>query len=143
MLCECFFPRWIAPPWFVLNLIWLLGLAFPPSKFLVAIMNFLGCEIVYFNPNAITALSCFTMLCECCQGIALDMNKFWYFYSPARYDKVVFSGIRLSLHHSRQNYYIDATFKGSWKGSLQRWFLVDIHVSSQWVSRRLLPPLIN
>jgi hypothetical protein len=41
------------------------GLGLPPSKFLVAIMNFLGCELVYFNPNAIAALSCFTMLCEC------------------------------------------------------------------------------
>jgi hypothetical protein len=36
-----------------------------PSKFLVAIMNFLMCERVHFNLNAIVALSCFTMLCEC------------------------------------------------------------------------------
>jgi hypothetical protein len=41
------------------------GLGLPPSKFLVAIMNFLGCELVHFNPNAIIALSCFMMLCEC------------------------------------------------------------------------------
>jgi hypothetical protein len=40
------------------------GLGLSSSKFLVAIMNFLGCELVHFNPNAITALSCFTMLCE-------------------------------------------------------------------------------
>jgi hypothetical protein len=39
-------------------------LGLPSSKFLVAIMNFLGCELVHFNLNAITALSCFTMLCE-------------------------------------------------------------------------------
>jgi hypothetical protein len=31
-------------------------LGLPPSKFLVAIMNFLGCELVHFNPNAIAAL---------------------------------------------------------------------------------------
>jgi hypothetical protein len=41
------------------------GLGLPPSKFLVAIMNLLGCELVQFKPNAITALSCFSMLCEC------------------------------------------------------------------------------
>jgi hypothetical protein len=41
------------------------GLGLPPSKFLVAIMNFLGCELVHFNPNSIAALSCFTMLCAC------------------------------------------------------------------------------
>jgi hypothetical protein len=41
------------------------GLGHPPSKFLVAIINFLRCELVHFNLNAITALSCFTMLCEC------------------------------------------------------------------------------
>jgi hypothetical protein len=41
------------------------GLGLPPSKFLVAIMNFLGCELVHFNPNAIAALSYFTMLREC------------------------------------------------------------------------------
>jgi hypothetical protein len=41
------------------------GLEHPPNKFLVAIINFLRCELVHFNLNAITALSCFTMLCEC------------------------------------------------------------------------------
>jgi hypothetical protein len=41
------------------------GLDLPPSKFLVAIMNFLGCELVHFNLNAIAALSYFSMLCEC------------------------------------------------------------------------------
>jgi hypothetical protein len=45
------------------------GLGLAPSKFLVAIMNFLGCELIHFNPNAIAALSCFSMLCECWLGI--------------------------------------------------------------------------
>jgi hypothetical protein len=40
-------------------------LGLPPSKFLSAIMNFLGCELVHFNPNVITALSYFAILCEC------------------------------------------------------------------------------
>jgi hypothetical protein len=48
---------------------------------LVAIMNFLRCELVHFNPNAIAALSYFTMLCECWLGIAPDTSQFWYFYS--------------------------------------------------------------
>jgi hypothetical protein len=58
-------------------------LGLPPSKFFVAIMNFLGCELVHFNPNTITVLSCFTMLCECWLWITPDTNLFWYFYSPA------------------------------------------------------------
>jgi hypothetical protein len=41
------------------------GLGLPPSKFLIDIKNFLGCKLVHFNLNAIAALSCFTMLCEC------------------------------------------------------------------------------
>jgi hypothetical protein len=41
------------------------GLDLPPSKFLVSILNFLKCELVHLNLNVITALSCFTMLCEC------------------------------------------------------------------------------
>jgi hypothetical protein len=48
------------------------GLGLPPSKFLVAIMNFLGCELVHFNPNAIAALNCFSMLCKYWLGIPLD-----------------------------------------------------------------------
>jgi hypothetical protein len=52
------------------------GLGLPPSKFIVAIMNFLGCELVHSNPNTIAALSCFTMLCECWLGIALDTSLF-------------------------------------------------------------------
>jgi hypothetical protein len=75
-------------------------LGLPPSKFLVAIMNFLRCELVHLNLNTITTLSCFTMLCECWLGIASDTSLFWYFYSPARYDKVVYCGIGLSLHRS-------------------------------------------
>jgi hypothetical protein len=51
-------------------------LGLPPSKFLIAIMNFLGCELVHFNLNAIAALSCFTMLCECWLGIASDTSLF-------------------------------------------------------------------
>jgi hypothetical protein len=45
------------------------GLGLPPNKFLVAIMNFLGCELVYFNPNAIVALIYFSMMCECWLGM--------------------------------------------------------------------------
>jgi hypothetical protein len=58
------------------------GLGHPPSKFLSSIMNFLECELVHINPNAIAALNCFAMLCECWLGIAIDTSLFLYFYSP-------------------------------------------------------------
>jgi hypothetical protein len=87
------------------------GLGLPPSKFLSTIMNFYGCELVQFNPNAIDALGCFTMLCECWLGIAPDTSMFWYFYSLVRYTNDVCSGIRLSLHRHHSQQYIDATFK--------------------------------
>jgi hypothetical protein len=57
------------------------GLGLPSSKFLSSIMNFLGCELVHFNPNTIAALNYFTILCECWLGIAPDTSLFWYFYS--------------------------------------------------------------
>jgi hypothetical protein len=41
------------------------GLELPPSKFLVTIMGYLNCELFDLNPNAISALSSFVMLCEC------------------------------------------------------------------------------
>jgi hypothetical protein len=77
------------------------GIDLPPSKFLISIMNFLRCELVHLNLNAIAALSCFTMLCECWLGVAPDTSLFWYFYGPAQYDKQVFFRIRLSLHRHR------------------------------------------
>jgi hypothetical protein len=89
------------------------GLGLPPSKFLVAIMNFLGCELVHMNPNAIVVFSCFTMLCECWLRFAPNTIRFWYFYSSAHYDKTVYSEIGLSLHRSRRKDYIDVTFKSS------------------------------
>jgi hypothetical protein len=119
------------------------GLGLPPSNFLIAIMNFHGCELVHFNLNTITALSFFTMLCECWLGIALDTSLFWYFYSPTHYDKTVYSGIGLSLHRHQWKAYLDATFKSSWRGSSQRWFLVNMHIPPQWVNRHLFPPLID
>jgi hypothetical protein len=119
------------------------GLGLTPSKFLVSILNFLRCELVHLNPNAITALNCFIMLCECWLEIAPDTSLFWYFYGLARYDKQVFSGIGLSLRHHRRKEYLDATFKGSWKGASQRWFLVELHFEPQWMNKQLLPPHID
>jgi hypothetical protein len=52
------------------------GLGLPPSKFLVAVMSHLGCELFHFNSNAIAALSYFMMLCKCWLGIALDTSLF-------------------------------------------------------------------
>jgi hypothetical protein len=100
------------------------GLGLPLSKFLVSILNFLGYELVHLNPNAIAALSCFTMLCECWLGTAPDNSMFWYFYPPTRYDKTVYSGIGLSLHRNRREGYLDATFKGTWRGASRRWFIL-------------------
>jgi hypothetical protein len=73
------------------------GLGLPPSKFLVSFLNFLGCELVHLNLNAITALNCFTMLCECWLRIAPNTSLLWYFNSPARYGKTDFFGIELSV----------------------------------------------
>jgi hypothetical protein len=55
----------------------------------------------------------------------------------------VYSGTGLSLRRNRREGYIDATFKGSWRGASYRWFLVDIHVPPQWACKHLLPPLID
>jgi hypothetical protein len=41
------------------------GLGLLPNKFLVTIMDNLNCELFHFNPNAISVLSTFVMLCEC------------------------------------------------------------------------------
>jgi hypothetical protein len=57
-------------------------LGLPPSKFLVTITGYLNCVSFHFNPNAISALSTFVMLCECWLGIAPDTSLFWYYYSP-------------------------------------------------------------
>jgi hypothetical protein len=118
-------------------------LGLPSSKFLVAVMSHLGCELVHFNPNAIAALIYFMISCECWLGIVSDTSLFWYFYSLARYKNVVFSGIKLSLRHHRREEYILTSFKGSWKGASQWWFLIDMHVQLQWVNKHLLPPLID
>jgi hypothetical protein len=93
------------------------GLGIPPSKFLVSILNFLRCELVHLNTNIITVLSCFTMLCECWLGITLDTSLFWYFYYPTRYDKTIHSRIELSMRRHRRKEYLDASFKGCWKGA--------------------------
>jgi hypothetical protein len=89
------------------------GLGQPLSKFLVSILNYLGCELIHMNLNAITVLSCFSMLCECWLGIPPETSLFWYFYYPSRYDKKVFVGIGLTLCHNRQEEYLNTSFRGS------------------------------
>jgi hypothetical protein len=75
----------------------------PPSKFLSSIMNYLGCSLVHLNSNAVSVLSSFVMLCECWLGIPLDTSLFWYYYSPTRYIKTIFSGIGFSLRRNRRD----------------------------------------
>jgi hypothetical protein len=94
----------------------IVGLGLPPSKFL-SILNFLRCELVLLNLNAIAKLVCFTMLHECWLRIPPETSLFWYFYGPAWYDKYDFSGIGLTLRHHRRKQYLDTTFKGCWKGA--------------------------
>jgi hypothetical protein len=106
-------------------------------------MNYLDYELIHFNPNAITTLSYFTMLCECWLGIASDTSLFWYYYSSARYDNVLYGGIGLSLCRHHQKDYILAVFKSCWKDSQKRWFLVDMHVDPQWVNKLLFPPKVK
>jgi hypothetical protein len=96
------------------------GLGLLPSKFLVTIMGYLNCELFHFNPNAISALSTFVMLCEYWLGIPPDTGLFWYYYSLARYSKVIYGRIGLSLHRHRHDKYILASFKSCWKGSQER-----------------------
>jgi hypothetical protein len=96
------------------------GLGLPPSKFLAAIMNYLGCSLIHFNANALAALSSFVMLCKCWLGILPDSNLFWYYYSPFWYAKFIYGEIGLSLHHHRQDEYISALFKGCWKHSWKK-----------------------
>jgi hypothetical protein len=121
----------------------LAGLGFLPSKFLAAIMNYLGCSLVHFNTNAIAALSNFIMLCECWLGILLDSSLFWYYYSPSSYTKFIYGGIELSLRRHHHDEYIPALFKGCWKHSQKKWFLVDMHVQPLWENKLLFPPFVK
>jgi hypothetical protein len=86
------------------------GLGLPPSKFLSSIMNYLECSLVYLNPNIVSALSSFVMLCEYWLRIPSDTSLFWYYYSPSRYTKTNFGRIDLSLRRKRRDEYIKATF---------------------------------
>jgi hypothetical protein len=119
------------------------GLGLPPSKFLILILNYLRCELVHLNPNAITTLNCFSMMCECWLRIPPDNSLFCYFYYPACYDKQDFSGIGLMLRHHCQKEYLNAKFMGSWNGTSQKWFHIDIHTEPQWTNKHLLPPHVE
>jgi hypothetical protein len=119
------------------------GPGLPPSKFLVIIMGYLNCELFHFNPNAISALSTFVMLHECWLGITSDTSLLCYYYSPARYSKVVYGGIGLSLHRHHRDEYISASFKSCWKGSQERWILVHMDKPAPWGIMLLFPLIIK
>jgi hypothetical protein len=52
------------------------GLGHPLNKFLVDVLNYLGCELVHLHLNAIITLSCFNMLCEYWLGILPGTTSF-------------------------------------------------------------------
>jgi hypothetical protein len=118
-------------------------LSLPPSKFLVAILNYLGYERIHLHLNAISALSFFSMYCKCWLGIPPDTSLFWYFYSPAHCENKLFYGLGLTLRRNRWDEHPKATFKGCWKGSSQGWFHVDMAVVPQWSNKHMLLALID
>jgi hypothetical protein len=67
----------------------------------------------------------------------------WYYYSLSWYARFIYGGIRLSLCHHRRDEYISALFKGCWKHSQKKWFLVDMHVQPSWENKLLFPPVIT
>jgi hypothetical protein len=87
------------------------GLELSHLKVLVTIMGYLNRELFHINPNTTSALSTFVMLCECWLGIMPDTSLFCYYYSSARYSKVIYGGIRLSLCRHRRDKYILTSFK--------------------------------
>jgi hypothetical protein len=119
------------------------GLDLPPSKLHVSILNFIYCELVHLHPNAISTLSCFSMLCECWLGIPPDTSLLWYFYSPARYERKVFSSTRLTLRRNHREEYLNVTLRGYLKGASRWWFHVNLDNVPQWPNKHLLPPLIK
>jgi hypothetical protein len=52
-------------------------------------------------------------------------------------------GIDLSLRRKRSDEYIKATLKSCWKGTQQRWILVDMHDQPPWVNKLLFLPAIK
>jgi hypothetical protein len=118
-------------------------LGLPPNKFLVSIMNFLGCSLTHFNPNAIAALNSFAMLCECWLGIPPNSSLFRYYYSPACYSQVIYGGIGLPLRCHRWEEYIKASLKGCWKHSQHRWVLAEMHSPAPWENKLLYPPVLK
>jgi hypothetical protein len=119
------------------------GLGLPPSKFLVLVLSYIGCELVHLHLNIISVVSYSSMMCECWLGIPPDTSLLWYFYSPARYEHKVFSSIGLTLHHNRREEYLMVTFRGCWKGSSRRWFHVNLGDAPQWPNKHLIQPLIK
>jgi hypothetical protein len=118
-------------------------LGLPPSKFLVSILNYIGCELVHLNLNAISTLSFFCMLCECCLRIPPDTSLFWYFYSPIHYEHKVFFGIRLMPRRNHWREYLKVTFRGYWKGASRWLFHINLGGTPQWPNKYLLPPQIE
>jgi hypothetical protein len=93
------------------------GLGLLPSKFIVSILIYIGCELVHRHLDFISVLSCFNMLCECWLGIPPYTSLFWYFYSPSHYECKVFCDVGLTLCHNHREEYLKVTFRGCWKGS--------------------------
>jgi hypothetical protein len=81
------------------------GLGLPPSKFLVSVLNYLGCKLVHLHLNTFAVLNCFSMLCECWICIPPDTTLFWYFYYLARYEHKVFFYLGQTLCHNHRDDY--------------------------------------
>jgi hypothetical protein len=79
-------------------------LAIPTSKFLVSVLNYIGCELVHLHLNAISALTGFSMLCECWLSIPPNTSLFCYFYSPTHYEHKAFNSGLMMRRNQREEY---------------------------------------
>jgi hypothetical protein len=107
-------------------------------------LNIWICRILILLKNRVLhVLSSFVKLCECWLRTPLDSYLFCYYYPASQYAKLICDGIGLSLRRHRRDEYILALFKGCWKHSQKKWFLVDMHVQPSWENKLLFPPVIK
>jgi Putative gypsy type transposon len=116
------------------------GFGVHPSKFFERICQFYDIESCHLKPNAVTALSVFTILCEAFLGIEPNLNVWRFLYKPFYYtdQKCIFS-ISFSLRDTGK--YIITSFRDSWKTWRNKWFGITLTKKSCIKKKHLMPYL--
>jgi hypothetical protein len=104
-----------------------MGLNFPLSPFLKAVLDFYGVKVNDLTPNSMLMLATFAYLCEAFVGVPPSVTLWRHFFTlQAKGKGQVFGGLSFQRRRNPRTKYLPSDFEGKWENWRQSWAYITL-----------------